>query len=75
LRAEISSDVADIKNAGSRMGGAITAAMFLENFVGDVPWVHIDIAGPAFMEKQSEWTPKGGTGFGVRTIIKYLSGK
>ncbi len=75
LRAEISSNVADIKNAGSRMGGAITAAMFLENFVGDVPWVHIDIAGPAFMEKQSEWVPKGGTGFGVRTIIKYLTGK
>jgi len=75
LRAEISSNVADIKNAGSRMGGAITAAMFLENFVGDVPWVHIDIAGPAFMEKQSELAPKGGTGFGVRTIIKYLSGK
>jgi leucyl aminopeptidase len=75
LRAEISSNVADIKNSGSRMGGAITAAMFLENFVGDVPWVHIDIAGPAFMEKQSEWAAKGGTGFGVRTIIKYLSGK
>ena len=49
LRAEIKSSVADIKNAGSRMGGAITAAMFLEHFVGDVPWAHIDIAGPAFM--------------------------
>ncbi len=75
LRAEIKSDVADIKNAGSRLGGAITAAMFLENFVGDVPWVHIDIAGPAFLEKDSNWNPKGGTGFGVRTIIKYLTGK
>jgi len=75
LRAEIDSNVADIKNAGSRMGGAITAAMFLENFVGDVPWAHIDIAGPAFVEKDSLWSPKGGTGFGVRTIIKYLSGK
>lgn len=75
LRAEIKSSVADIKNAGSRMGGAITAAMFLENFVGDVPWAHIDIAGPAFMEKESLWNPIGGTGFGVRTIIKYLSGK
>jgi len=75
LRAEIKSNVADIKNAGSRMGGAITAAMFLENFVGDVPWAHIDIAGPAFLEKDSNWNPKGGTGFGVRTIIKYLTGK
>jgi len=75
LRDEIKSNVADIKNAGSRMGGAITAAMFLENFVGDVPWAHIDIAGPAFLEKDSNWNPKGGTGFGVRTIIKYLTGK
>lgn len=75
LRAEISSSVADIKNAGSRMGGAITAAMFLENFVGDVPWAHMDIAGPAFMERESLYSPKGGTGFGVRTIIKYLTGK
>lgn len=75
LRAEIKSSVADIKNAGSRMGGAITAAMFLEHFVGDVPWAHIDIAGPAFMEKESSYNPIGGTGFGVRTIIKYLSGK
>jgi len=75
LRVEIKSNVADIKNAGSRMGGAITAAMFLENFVGDVPWAHIDIAGPAFLEKDSDWNPKGGTGFGVRTIIKYLTGK
>lgn len=75
LRAEIKSNVADVKNAGSRMGGAITAAMFLEHFVGDVPWAHIDIAGPAFMEKETSYNPVGGTGFGVRTIIKYLSGK
>jgi leucyl aminopeptidase len=75
LRVEIKSNVADIKNAGSRMGGAITAAMFLENFVGDVPWAHIDIAGPTFLEKDSNWSPKGATGFGVRTIIQYLTGK
>lgn len=72
LRAEIKSDVADIKNAGSRWGGAITAAMFLEHFVADTPWVHIDIAGPAFNEKDSTWSPKGGTGFGVRTILNYI---
>ncbi len=75
LRAEINSNVADIKNVGSRMGGAITAAMFLENFVGNTPWAHIDIAGPAYMEKDNPYSPKGGTGFGVRTIIKYITGK
>ncbi len=72
LRAEIKSDVADVKNAGSRWGGAITAAMFLENFVGDTPWAHIDMAGPAFNEKDSAFNPKGGTGFGVRTVINYI---
>ncbi|MER3447278.1 MAG: leucyl aminopeptidase [Candidatus Dadabacteria bacterium] len=72
LRKEIESDVADVKNVGSRWGGAITAAMFLEKFVADTPWVHLDIAGPAFLEKGGDWYPKGGTGFGVRTVIKYL---
>ena len=72
LRKEIESDVADVKNVGSRFGGAITAAMFLEKFVGDTPWAHLDIAGPAFIEKGGEWYPKGATGFGVRTIIRYL---
>ncbi|MCI0453913.1 MAG: leucyl aminopeptidase [Candidatus Dadabacteria bacterium] len=72
LRKDIESDIADVKNVGSRWGGAITAAMFLEKFVGDTPWVHLDIAGPAFIEKGGDWYPKGGTGFGVRTIVKYL---
>jgi leucyl aminopeptidase len=72
LRKEIESDVADVKNVGSRWGGAITAAMFLEKFVGNTPWAHLDIAGPAFLEKGGDWYPKGATGFGVRTIIKYL---
>lgn len=72
LRKEIESDVADVKNVGGRWGGAIIGAMFLEKFVGDTPWVHIDIAGPAFIEKGGDWYPKGGTGFGVRTIIRYL---
>lgn len=75
LRREIDSDVADVKNVGSRWGGAITAAMFLEKFVGDTPWVHIDIAGPAYLEKGGDWYPKGGTGFGVRTVIRYLLGR
>ncbi|HET7290745.1 MAG TPA: leucyl aminopeptidase [Thermodesulfobacteriota bacterium] len=73
LRPEIRSDVADMKNAaGNRWGGAITAAMFLENFVGDTAWAHIDIAGPAYNEKESGWNPKGGTGFGVRTLVSYI---
>ncbi len=74
LRADIKSDVADIKNAGSRWGGAITAAMFLEHFVADTPWAHIDLAGPAYAEREGEFHPKGGTGFGVRTIIDYILG-
>lgn len=72
LRDEIKSNVADIKNVGSRWGGAITAGLFLENFVGDTPWVHIDIAGPSYMEKQNDWYPNGATGFGVNTIVRYL---
>lgn len=72
LREEIRSRVADVKNVGSRWGGAITAALFLENFVSDVPWVHIDIAGPSYMEKTSDWYQYGATGFGVRTIVNYL---
>ncbi len=74
LRGELKSEVADMKNAGSRWGGAITAAMFLENFVGDTPWAHIDIAGPAFSERAGALTPAGGTGFGVRTIVSYIMG-
>ena len=72
LREEIRSRVADVKNVGSRWGGAITAALFLENFVSDVPWVHIDIAGPSYVEKTSDWYQYGATGFGVRTLVNYL---
>ncbi|MEM4408528.1 MAG: leucyl aminopeptidase [Candidatus Caldarchaeum sp.] len=72
LRKQLDSDVADLKNTGSRWGGAITAAFFLESFVAGKPWAHLDIAGPAFLEKGSDYMPIGGTGFGVRTIIRYL---
>ena len=65
-------DIADVKNVGSRYGGAITAGMFLEKFVDDTPWAHIDIAGPTFIEKGGEFYPKGATGFGVQTILQYL---
>jgi leucyl aminopeptidase len=68
---QIKSDVADIKNVGEgRWGGAITAAKFLERFVGDIPWTHVDIAGPAFAEKPRPWTDGGGTGSMVRPLVE-----
>ena len=68
---QIRSDVADIKNVGEgRWGGAITAAKFLERFVGDIPWTHVDIAGPAFAEKPRPWTDGGGTGSMVRAMVE-----
>ena len=72
---QIKSSFADIKNIGGRPGGAITAAAFLSNFTGDVPWAHIDIAGTAWTQEgtyEKSYNPKGATGFGVRTLIKLL---
>lgn len=69
----IRSSVADMKNVGGAHGGAITAALILQEFVEDLPWVHLDIAGPAFAESDTGLSPKGGTGFGVRTLLKFLS--
>ena len=67
----ISSHVADIKNTGgSRWGGAITAAKLLEEFVGDVPWVHLDIAGPAWKDSPSASSEAGGTGTMVKTLVE-----
>jgi len=68
----IDSNVADIKNIGDRWGGAITAAWFLAEFVGDVPWVHLDIAGPAFSEKGHDLGPKGATGVPVRALVRFV---
>ncbi|MBI4066442.1 leucyl aminopeptidase [Candidatus Gottesmanbacteria bacterium] len=70
----LKSDVADVKNiSGSKYGGAINGALFLAEFVPEgVPWAHLDIAGPAFAEKDASLTPKGGTGFGVRMILQWL---
>ncbi len=65
----IKSDVADIKNVGGRAGGAITAAQFLANFVDDTPWVHLDIAGSSFSDKDKTYNPKGGRGMAVRTLV------
>jgi len=72
-REEIKSSVADMKNIGGSYGGAITAALILQEFVGDIPWAHLDIAGPSFGEKETPTCPKGGTGFGVRTLLRFLS--
>ena len=67
---QIESEIADIKNTGNRYGGAITAALFLAEFVDDTPWVHIDMAGPRLSNKESGYIVKGATGFGVRTLIE-----
>jgi leucyl aminopeptidase len=68
---QIKSEVADIKNVGDgRWGGAITAAKFLEEFVDGLPWVHFDIAGPAFLEKPKPWLDGGATGCFVRTLVE-----
>jgi leucyl aminopeptidase len=71
----IKSDVADIKNTGgSRWAGAISAAKFLEEFVGATPWAHLDIAGPAWAEKDNSVRASGGTGYGVRTLVELARG-
>ena len=67
----LESDVADIKNIGGKEAGAVTAAKFLEHFV-DYPWLHLDIAGPAFLHKAKPYRPRGGTGFGVRLLTQFL---
>lgn len=69
-RAELDSDVADIKNMGGPNGAAIHAALFLEDFVAGVPWAHIDIAGPAQNDKAASWRPRGCTGFGARLLTE-----
>jgi leucyl aminopeptidase len=67
----IKSDIADMKNLGSREGGAITAGKFLSNFV-DYPWIHLDIAGPAFLQKADHYRSKGGTGVGLRLLLDFI---
>jgi leucyl aminopeptidase len=73
---QLKSSNADIKNIGGRGGGAITAAAFLSYFVDDIPWVHLDIAGTAWNQegtKEKTYNPKGATGFGIRTIVKFIA--
>ena len=71
-REDLKSPIADLKNVGGE-AGTITAGLFLEEFVDGVPWAHLDIAGPAFTEKDLPHAPRGGTGFGVRLLVRYLS--
>ncbi len=66
------SDIADMKNSGGPNGGAISAAWFLKNFVGESKWAHLDIAGPAWEEKGRHYLPKGATGAGVRLLVEFL---
>lgn len=73
LRASLKSKIADIANIGDRWGGMLSAGVFLQDFVEDTPWGHIDIAGPSFNESGSwGYTPAGGTGYGVRTLLDFL---
>ncbi len=70
LRSGLDSPIADLANIGDRFGGMLTAGLFLQEFVGDVPWAHLDIAGPSFNEgKPWGYTPKGGTGAALRTLV------
>lgn len=75
-RPRLDSAVADIKNITSQTGGGtLTAGLFLRHFVGDgIPWAHLDIAGPAFLQEPDGEQPKGATGFGVRTLLALLEG-
>jgi leucyl aminopeptidase len=68
----IKSQIADIKNTGGRYGGAITAAMFLKEFAGETPWIHLDIAGVSWNDEAKPWLASGPTGTAVRSIIEWI---
>ena len=67
---QLKSEIADFTNTGGRAGGAITGALFIKEFAGDLPWVHMDIAGTAWAEEPKPYQPKGATGVGVRTLVE-----
>jgi leucyl aminopeptidase len=71
---ELKSDFADMKNIGTRWGGAVTAAKFLEKFIKKAKWAHIDIAGMAYNSSHKKFIKKGATGFGVKLMVEALSG-
>ncbi|KJU83875.1 multifunctional aminopeptidase A [Candidatus Magnetobacterium bavaricum] len=72
FREYLKSDTADIKNIGGREGGLMTSAYFLKEFVGETPWVHLDIAATAWNNKDKDYAPKGASGFGVRLLMHFL---
>ena len=72
---QLKSTVSDLKNVGTRWGGAITAAKFLQHFVGDCKWTHLDIAGPSWSDSDSFTRDPGGTGCYVATLVDWLSDK
>jgi leucyl aminopeptidase len=72
LRSSLDSTIADLKHVGGAYGGSITAALFLREFVGKTTWMHLDIAGPAFLEGAHGRAPRGGTGFGIATGVRFL---
>jgi leucyl aminopeptidase len=69
---QIKSEIADIKNVGGRPAGTITGGAFLKKFVGEYPWVHLDIAGPVWADRDKPYIPKGATGVGVRLVVQLL---
>ena len=71
---QIKSNIADIMNTGGRWGGAITAAMFLKEFAEDTPWIHLDIAGTAWLEDNKPWIAKGPSGIAVRSLVEFARG-
>ena len=71
---QIRSSIADIMNSGGRWGGAVTAAMFLKEFAEDTPWIHLDIAGTAWMEDQKPWIAKGPSGIALRSLVEFVKG-
>jgi leucyl aminopeptidase len=68
----IKSNIADIVNSGGRWGGAISAAMFLKEFAEDTPWIHLDIAGTAWMEENKPWIAKGPSGIALRSLVEFV---
>ena len=71
---EMKSNVADVKNSGSRFGGAVTAAAFLKKFAGDLVWAHLDIAGTAWDVPRNELYEGGASGVGVRMLVRFVEG-
>lgn len=68
----VKSDIADMKNSGGRRGSLVSAGYFLKEFAGKTPWVHLDIAGTAWINKEKPYCPKGATGIGARLLLQFL---